>query len=171
MCLGDVWVQRDIQQGSCILWRRGCDWQSVLYKYVVIVQIWQEYSFNNESTASNLLSEVKHHQASLVLRWGATVESWVMFFLSNSYLRTQLPNHQMFIYLSTDLYTAVDTLLFPKTKFKIVIKYLCIAFQLLVCFLFLESVKRIRNLLLTRLFKFTSTRIKLPVFFSNFISP
>jgi hypothetical protein len=34
------------------------------------------------STASRLLSEVKHDLARLVLRWGTTLESLVLFFLS-----------------------------------------------------------------------------------------
>jgi hypothetical protein len=35
---------------------------------------------HTDSTASRLLSEVKQHRAQLVLRWGTTLESWVLFF-------------------------------------------------------------------------------------------
>ena len=40
----------------------------------------QERPYNNDSTTSLLLSEVKHYLAQLVLRWGTTLESWVLFF-------------------------------------------------------------------------------------------
>ena len=36
---------------------------------------------HNESTASRLLSKVKHYRAWLVLRWGTTLESRVLFSL------------------------------------------------------------------------------------------
>ena len=42
----------------------------------------QEPPYHNESTASLLLSEVKHCRARLVLRWGTTLESLVWFFWS-----------------------------------------------------------------------------------------
>ena len=42
---------------------------------------WQERPYHDDSTASRLLSEVKHRRAQLVLRWGTTLESWVLFFL------------------------------------------------------------------------------------------
>ena len=35
--------------------------------------------YQHDSTASRLLSEVKHARAQLVLRWGTTLESWVLF--------------------------------------------------------------------------------------------
>ena len=41
----------------------------------------QERPYNHDSTASRLLSEVKHDLARLVLRWGTTLESLVLFFL------------------------------------------------------------------------------------------
>jgi hypothetical protein len=41
----------------------------------------QERPYHDDSTASRLLSEVKHRRAQLVLRWGTTLESWVLFFL------------------------------------------------------------------------------------------
>ena len=40
----------------------------------------QERPYHDESTASRLLSEVKHRRAWLVLRWGTTLESQVLFF-------------------------------------------------------------------------------------------
>ena len=45
----------------------------------------QERPYHYDSTASRLLSEVKHNRARLVLRWGTTLESLVLFF-SNTYL-------------------------------------------------------------------------------------
>ena len=41
----------------------------------------QVVPYNNDSTASRLLSEVKHYLAQLVLRWGTTLESWEYYFL------------------------------------------------------------------------------------------
>ena len=43
--------------------------------------------YNHESTASRSLSEVKHGLAQLVLRWGTTLESWVLTFCSFLTLR------------------------------------------------------------------------------------
>ena len=40
----------------------------------------QERPYSNENTASRLLSEVKHCLVQLVLRWGTTLESWMLFF-------------------------------------------------------------------------------------------
>ena len=42
----------------------------------------QERPYHDDSTASRLLSEVKHRRAQLVLRWGTTLESRVLFFCS-----------------------------------------------------------------------------------------
>ena len=42
----------------------------------------QERPYHDDNTASRLLSEVKHHRARLVLRWGTTLESRVLFFYS-----------------------------------------------------------------------------------------
>ncbi|KAL7441501.1 hypothetical protein ACHAXH_007761, partial [Discostella pseudostelligera] len=39
----------------------------------------QERPYHGDSTASRLLSEVKHRRARLVLRWGTTLESLVFF--------------------------------------------------------------------------------------------
>ena len=41
---------------------------------------YQERPYHSDSTASRLLSEVKHCRARLVLRWGTTLESLVLFF-------------------------------------------------------------------------------------------
>ena len=37
------------------------------------------YQYHSDSIASHLLSEVKHCRARLVLRWGTTLESLVLF--------------------------------------------------------------------------------------------
>ena len=42
----------------------------------------RERPYHSDSTASRLLSEVKHCRARLVLRWGTTLESLVLFFCS-----------------------------------------------------------------------------------------
>ena len=41
--------------------------------------IWWERPYQHDSTASRLLSEVKHARARLVLRWGTTLESRVLY--------------------------------------------------------------------------------------------
>ncbi len=46
------------------------------------VPLRQERPYHSDSTASRLLSEVKHCRARLVLRWGTTLESLVLFFCS-----------------------------------------------------------------------------------------
>ena len=43
-------------------------------------QYWRVRPYQHDSTASRLLSEVKHVRARLVLRWGTTLESRVLFF-------------------------------------------------------------------------------------------
>ena len=48
--------------------------------YIKKVKCDQERPYHNDSTASRLLSEVKHCRARLVLRWGTTLESLVLFF-------------------------------------------------------------------------------------------
>ena len=47
-----------------------------------MVPVRQERPYHSDSTASRLLSEVKHCRARLVLRWGTTLESLVLFFCS-----------------------------------------------------------------------------------------
>ena len=44
----------------------------------------QERPYNHDSTASRLLSEVKHDLVRLVLRWGTTLEYLMLFFCSSS---------------------------------------------------------------------------------------
>ena len=44
-----------------------------------MLPLYQERPYHDDSTASRLLSEVKHRRAQLVLRWGTTLESWVLF--------------------------------------------------------------------------------------------
>ena len=51
-----------------------------VYVYSDEVACRQERPYNHDSTASRLLSEVKHDLAALVLRWGTTLESAVLFF-------------------------------------------------------------------------------------------
>ena len=46
----------------------------------LITTLNQERPYHDDSTASRLLSEVKHRRAWLVLRWGTTLESRVLFF-------------------------------------------------------------------------------------------
>ena len=41
----------------------------------------QERPYQDDSTASRPLSEVKHLRVRLVLRWGTTLESLMLFFL------------------------------------------------------------------------------------------
>ena len=43
-----------------------------------MLTLYQERPYHDDSTASRLLSEVKHRRAQLVLRWGTTLESWVL---------------------------------------------------------------------------------------------
>ena len=51
-------------------------------RYVIRIGcVWcQERPYHDDNTASRLLSEVKHRRARLVLRWGTTLESRVLFF-------------------------------------------------------------------------------------------
>ena len=64
-----VLLQRDIGD-------RECTSVSQILKHQ------QERPYHSDSTASRLLSEVKHCRARLVLRWGTTLESLVLFFCS-----------------------------------------------------------------------------------------
>ena len=59
------------------------------------VCVWERPN-HNESTASRLLSKVKHCRAWLVLRWGTTLESWVLFSSSFILLEVTHPTHQFF---------------------------------------------------------------------------
>ena len=53
----------------------------------------QERPYHSDSTASRLLSEVKHCRARLVLRWGTTLESLVLFFLNHFLHPTTVRDH------------------------------------------------------------------------------
>ena len=75
---------------SCMtLYRCSERWE---YEWNVMECVWlcsvlfeavrQERPYHSDSTASRLLSEVKHCRARLVLRWGTTLESLVLFFCS-----------------------------------------------------------------------------------------
>ena len=48
----------------------------------------QDRPYHDDSTASRSLSEVKHRRARLVLRWGTTLESRVLFFFADFTPRT-----------------------------------------------------------------------------------
>ena len=61
---------------------------------------YQERPYHDDNTASRLLSEVKHRRARLVLRWGTTLESRVLFFCSFLCLpRIQQPTDRHVLYL------------------------------------------------------------------------
>ena len=61
-----------------LMWKRACEKKVCLQSCQCH---WcQERPYHNDSTASRLLSEVKHCRAWLVLRWGTTLESQVLFF-------------------------------------------------------------------------------------------
>ena len=51
-------------------------WLLYIFRFIIAKQ---ERPYQHDSTASRLLSEVKHARAQLVLRWGTTLESWVLF--------------------------------------------------------------------------------------------
>jgi hypothetical protein len=58
--------------------------RTVIFKskvYILALPLHQQRGpYNDENTASRLLSEVKHRLARLVLRWGTTLESRVFSF-------------------------------------------------------------------------------------------
>ena len=60
----------------------------------------QERPYHDDSTASRLLSEVKHRRAWLVLRWGTTLESQVLFFCL---FRIQCPPNIFFLLLHSTI--------------------------------------------------------------------
>ena len=69
------------------LWMYVCVYVCLLrhvYIYCYGCRNEQERPYHDDSTASRLLSEVKHRRAWLVLRWGTTLESQVLFFLPPS---------------------------------------------------------------------------------------
>ena len=51
-----------------------------MYLYIASEDDRQERPYSTDNTASRLLSEVKHCLVQLVLRWGTTLESWMLFF-------------------------------------------------------------------------------------------
>ena len=59
----------------------GAIFSDNMFHYVENIGGPQERPYQHDSTASSLLSEVKHVRARLVLRWGTTLESRVLFFL------------------------------------------------------------------------------------------
>ena len=61
---------------------------------IYCIDVWcrQERPYHDDSTASRLLSEVKHRRAWLVLRWGTTLESQVLFFCYFLQLCTHNPS-------------------------------------------------------------------------------
>ena len=65
--------------GFGLSWIDACVKEHVVYIFI-FSQYTQERPYHNDSTASRLLSEVKHCRARLVLRWGTTLESLVLFF-------------------------------------------------------------------------------------------
>ena len=69
-----------------------------MYIYVISCSREKERPYKDDSTASRLLSEVKHLLARLVLRWGTTLESRVLFFckfpLFSTHLHSIKQSHQ-----------------------------------------------------------------------------
>ena len=66
----------------------------------------QERPYHNDSTASRLLSEVKHCRARLVLRWGTTLESLVLFFCFSLIPKANVPGsilNQLFLFFAMHL--------------------------------------------------------------------
>ena len=72
------WNERNVGMVMKSIWYSG----SIVHFSLV----WQERPYHDDSTASRPLCEVKHHRARLVLRWGITLESRVLFFSSCQYL-------------------------------------------------------------------------------------
>ena len=62
-----------------------------MYNVQFHLQQW-ERPYQDDSTASRLLSEVKHVRAWLVLRWGTTLESQVLFSFSVTNLALFCPS-------------------------------------------------------------------------------
>jgi hypothetical protein len=81
----------------------------------------QERPYHNDSTASRLLSEVKHCRARLVLRWGTTLESRVLFFcseflfciLDHSYRIQNIPTTREAIRIQTASFSKVYSVRIP----------------------------------------------------------
>lgn len=73
-----------------------------LYKYKNCL-CGQERPYHSDSTASRLLSEVKHCRARLVLRWGTTLESLVLFFYSYPFANIFVTSLLFYFYLLSSL--------------------------------------------------------------------
>ena len=74
----------------------------------------QVVPYNNDSTASRLLSEVKHCLARLVLRWGTTLESreYYFFFFASP---------PIFIHIYTYIYLPT----YPHSQLELQLSYCC----------------------------------------------
>ena len=90
--------------------------------------------YNHDSTASRLLSDVKHDLARLLLRWGTTLESLVLFF----YL---LP---MFLYLLPILLHRIHNLNVP-VPYVLVPLELCIKEEESLAFVVVESYQHLEG--------------------------
>ena len=90
-CNYELVTQRQVKAA----WLAGCCWAADAgplfdrnsYDVMLVYVFWCFWSYwerphHDDSTASRSLCEVKHHRAQLVLRWGTTLESWVLFFCS-----------------------------------------------------------------------------------------
>ena len=85
----NIMLWQALSKENCLPWRwiLSLDDQfepaylSIAVYSVCVVTMRQERPYHSDSTASRLLSEVKHCRARLVLRWGTTLESLVLFFL------------------------------------------------------------------------------------------
>ena len=72
-------VSAPSSSGGCDFFRflLGCSFLSGFIS-TNVRQNWWDRSFQDDSTAFRLLSKVKHLRGQLVLRWGTTLESWLM---------------------------------------------------------------------------------------------
>ena len=92
---------------------------------------WQERPYHDDSTASRLLSEVKHRRAWLVLRWGTTLESQVLFFcFSCSFFATFHPTGLRTYSLHLPLSAVHHTKLIPTPFFHETYIFCCICIDL-----------------------------------------
>ena len=78
----------------------------------------QERPYHDDSTASRLLSEVKHRRAWLVLRWGTTLESQVLFFCNLLLNFTLLQTPQPILINFTHTYSTMPIHLFCAIQFQ-----------------------------------------------------
>ena len=90
----------------------ACVWGGRLYLCIICFALfiilclsvlnWERPN-HNESTASRLLSEVQHYRAWLVLRWGTTLESRVLFSLFFFCFTKSDSTHQFFTHNFTGM--------------------------------------------------------------------